>query len=100
MCIRDSNYTFEKMFSGGYFGGLCLFVLKAASKEGLFSGPGTKRLNGIAELTAEEANSYVSAGHSNGNILVKCFTTAEDREKSSYIIDSLIDRTAKLVAAN
>jgi hexokinase len=98
--MNPGNYTFEKMFSGGYFGGLCLFVLKAASKEGLFSIPGTEMLNNIAELTAEEANSYLSAVNSNGNVLVKCFTNAEDREKSSYIIEGLIDRTAKLVAAN
>jgi hexokinase len=98
--MNPGNYTFEKMFSGGYFGGLCLFVLKAASKEGLFSVPGTEMLSNISELTAEEANSYVSAVNSNGNILAKCFTNAEDREKSSYIIGSLIDRTGKLVAAN
>ena len=98
--MNPGNYTFEKMFSGGYFGGLCLFVLKAASKEGLFSAPGMERLNNIAELTAEEANSYVSAVNSNGNILAKCFTDAEDREKSLYIIGSLIDRAARLVAAN
>ncbi len=98
--MNPGNYTFEKMFSGGYFGGLCLFVLKAASMEGIFSGQGTDSLNRIAELTAEEANSYVSAVSSNGNILVKCFSSEEDRNKSSYIIDNLIDRTAKLVAAN
>jgi hexokinase len=98
--MNPGNYTFEKMFSGGYFGGLCLFVLKAASKEGLFSGSGSERLNSIAELTAEEANSYVSDVNSNGNILVECFTDAKDRERSLYIIESLIDRAAKLVAAN
>ena len=98
--MNPGNYTFEKMFSGGYFGGLCLFVLKAASKEGLFSGQGSEKLNSIAELSAEEANNYVSAVNSNGNVLVKCFADTEDKEKSSYIIESLIDRTAKLVAAN
>lgn len=28
---NPGNYTFEKMFSGGYFGGLCLTVLKATA---------------------------------------------------------------------
>jgi hexokinase len=98
--MNPGNYTFEKMFSGGYFGGLCLFVLKTASNEGLFSVPGTEMLNNIAELTAEEANSYISADKTNNNILVKCFSNEGDRENSSYIIDNLIDRTAKLVAAN
>ena len=98
--MNPGNYTFEKMFSGGYFGNLCLFVLKAASKEGIFSWQGTVGLNSIEELTAEEANSYVSAVSSDDNKLVKCFTDAEDRERSLYIIESLIDRAARLVAAN
>jgi hexokinase len=77
--MNPGNYTFEKMFSGGYFGGLCLFVLKTASNEGLFSVPGTEMLNNIAELTAEEANSYISADKTNNNILVKCFSNEGDR---------------------
>jgi len=98
--MNPGDYTFEKMFSGGYFGGLCLFVLKAASKDGLFSGPASGKLNNIIELSAEEANRYVSGAGSDDNILLKCFIAEEDRKISSFIIDSLISRTARLVAAN
>ena len=35
--INPIDYKFEKMFAGGYFGGLCLTVLKAAAKEGVFT---------------------------------------------------------------
>ena len=34
---NPGSYKFEKMFSGGYFGGLALFILKAAADEGVFS---------------------------------------------------------------
>ena len=35
--INPGDYTFEKMMSGGYLGGLCLTALKAASEEGVFA---------------------------------------------------------------
>lgn len=98
--LNPGNYTFEKMFSGGYFGGLCLYVLKAAAKEGLFSSQTTGRLSDIRELSSEETNSYVANTGSNGNVLADCFTDSYDKRNSSYIIDSMISRTAKLVAAN
>ena len=98
--MNPGNYIFEKMFSGGYFGGLCLFVLKAAAKEGLFSNQISGRLNDIRELSAEEANSFVSDINTENNVLMSCFSAEEDKRCSSYIIDTLIDRAAKLVAAN
>jgi hexokinase len=98
--MNPGNYAYEKMFSGGYFGGLCLFVLKAAAKEGLFSSQTSGRLGNIMELSSEETNRYVANSSSNENVLVKCFTDNEDKKSSQFIIDNIIDRTAKLVAAN
>lgn len=98
--MNPGNYTFEKMFSGGYFGGLCLFVLKRAANEGLFSAQTCGMLSEIKELSSEEANSFVANTDSNENILVKCFTDNEDKRNISYIIDNIINRTARLVAAN
>ena len=97
--MNPGDYTFEKMFSGGYFGGLCLYVLKTAATEGLFTAQASMDLNKIVELTAEEANSFVANISSKENALTKCLT-GEDKKISSYIIDNLINRTARLVAAN
>jgi len=94
------NYTFEKMISGGYFGGLCLTVLKAAAKEGVFSHQATNNLITISDLSSGDANNFAVDRNAHGNILTDCFTEHEDSEKCHYIIDSLIDRAAKLVAAN
>jgi hexokinase len=98
--MNPGDYTFEKMFSGGYFGGLCLHVLKTAATEGLISARAALDLNKIVELTSEEANSFVANISSQENALTKCLTGEEDKKISLYIIDNLINRTARLVASN
>ena len=97
---NPGNYTFEKMFSGGYFGGLCLTVLKAAAGEGLFSRGSTDLINEVSSLTSEQANSFVAGLDQGDNPLNDCFREKHDAETCSQIIDNLIDRAAKLVAAN
>ncbi len=98
--MNPGNYSFEKMFSGGYFGDLCLTVLKAAAYEGLLSADGTERLNKIGELSTGETNNFVANMNSADNILADCFTPGQDRNVSVHIVDNMIDRAAKLVAAN
>lgn len=97
---NPSEYTFEKMFSGGYFGGLCLTVLQSAAEENLFSSEAAACIKRIDSLTAEEANDFLLGDDSEGNILNKCFKDESDRQASSQIIDALIDRASLMVAAN
>ena len=94
------SYKFEKMFSGGYFGGLCLFVLKAAAEEGVFSDQTAKEIYKIAELASWDANSYVAEQVTQENPLMESKVNSNDAESCKYIIDALIDRAAKLVAAS
>ena len=97
---NPGNYTFEKMFSGGYFGGLCLTILKAAATEGVLSAEAGERLNDIGDLTTGEANNFVANPGSADNILSDRLTDANDSIVAAHIIDTLIDRAAVLVAAN
>ncbi len=97
---NPGNYTFEKMFSGGYFGGLCLTTLKAAAMEGVLSAEAGERLNDIIDLTTGEANNFVTNPGSADNILSDQLTDAQDRAAAAHIIDTLIDRAAVLVASN
>lgn len=97
---NPSEYTFEKMFSGGYFGGLCLTVLQSAADENIFSGESASRIKKVDSLTAEEANDFLLDRGSNQNILYSCFKRESDRESASQIIDALIDRASFLVAGN
>jgi hexokinase len=98
--VDPGSYTFEKMFSGGYFGGLCLTVLKAAAGEGLLSGEASERLIKISDLPTGEANNFVANKKSADNILLDCLAEEHDRRIGAKIINTLIDRAAKLVAAN
>ena len=97
---NPDSYKFEKMFSGGYFGGLVLFVLKAAAREGVFSDKSAKGIAEIAELTSWDANSYVAEQAARENPLVAYVMNLNDAESCKTIIDALIDRAAKLVAGS
>ncbi len=98
--MNPGNYTFEKMFSGGYFGGLCLTVLKAAAAEGVFSQPAGEFLNSLTELSSNDASNIVSDQGSEKSKFKECFKVRNDEVSCKEIIESLIERAAKLVAAN
>ena len=97
---NPGSYKFEKMFSGGYFGGLTLFVLKAAATEGVFSELSAGKILLIDDLPSWEANEFAAGNISKGNILNRCFRDGEDAGNCRQIIDTLIDRAAKLVGAS
>ncbi len=98
--VDPGSYTFEKMFSGGYFGGLCLSVLKAASGEGVFSTRTAQMLESLKELSSNDANSFAADPRPDLNVLKDCLADERDAENCRRIIDSLIDRAAALVTAN
>ncbi len=91
---------FEKMFSGGYFGGLCLALLKTAANEGLFSKEAAEKVKAIEDLTSEQANEFAENRNAEGNVLAGCFSDDNDASTAFLLIDTLIDRASVLVAAN
>ncbi len=96
--VNPGDYTFEKMISGGYLGGLCLMALKTASAEGLFTVTTAEKIKSLNELTSEELNSFISRDISGS--LSNCIDTPGDDEIVVAIIESIIHRAAKLVAGN
>jgi hexokinase len=96
---NPGNYSFEKMFSGGYFGGLCLHALKTAAEEGVFSAGTGAAIKALKELTAEDASRFVS-GNADRGPLQLAMKENSDGESCARIINSLIDRSALLVAGN
>ena len=94
------SYKFEKMFSGGYFGSLTLFVLKKAAKEGLFSVATAGRINNLPDLQTVDASSFAEGQLSLDHPLNKAVTDPKDAEMCREIINSLIDRAAILVAGS
>jgi hexokinase len=98
--IDPGKYTFEKMFSGGYFGGLCLCVLKTAASEGVFTAESAALIRHVTDLSSNDANGFFDDKKNDDNTLKKCFPGKQDAEKCEFIINTIIDRAAKLVAAN
>ncbi len=94
------RHTFEKMFSGGYFGGICLSILKAAAKEGIFSGSTGSNILSMTELSSEEVDDFVTISAPDRGPLYKCMTDKPDEESCINIIESTVERAGKLVAAN
>jgi hexokinase len=94
------RYTFEKMIAGGYFGGLCTTALKMAAAEEVFSAETTVKLKSIGELTSEEVNKFVCGIDLVANPLAAILVTKDDHTAAAEIINALIQRAAKLVAAN
>ncbi len=100
MTKTPGKYTFEKMFAGGYFGGLCTTALKQAADEGLFSDKSAKKLGEVDEFSSEEVNKFVLAIEPENCLVSKVFVDEEDKKIATLIIEALIERAAKLVAAN
>jgi hexokinase len=98
--VNPGQYKFEKMIAGGYLGGLCLSTLKYAAKENLFTEGTASGIISLTELSSEDVNHFVSKSKSGRGPLFNVIKEATDEESCIGIIESLIDRAAKLVAAN
>jgi len=98
--VNPGDYKFEKMFAGGYFGGLCLSTLKSAAKEGVFTSGTSSKILELDDLSSEDLNNFVLKPVSGRGPLISCIMDKADELSCIEIIECLIDRAAKLVAAN
>ncbi|WP_372948733.1 hexokinase family protein [Mariniphaga sp.] len=97
---QPGRYTFEKMISGGYFGGLCTTTLKMAAAEEVFSSETKVKMKNMDELTSEEVNNFVSGVDLPANTLTTVLMSKQDKEAAAEIINAMITRSAKLTAAS
>jgi hexokinase len=97
---NPGNYAFEKMISGAYLGNLCLHILKRAALENIFTKETALQILELPNLSSEDASNLDSMYGSKLNPLGRCITSEEDEINCVTLIDNLIDRAAKLVAAN
>lgn len=98
--VNPGSYKFEKMISGGYFGGLSLFVLKAAAREGFLTEKTSEALLDLKDISTGEVNAFVSGECSEAGILPDIIKDPGDNEACKIIINNLIDRASKLVAGS
>jgi hexokinase len=94
------RYTFEKMISGGYFGGLCTTALKMAAAEDVFSAESKVKMKEMGELTSEEVNKFVCGIDLPANTLSAVLVSKDDKTAAAEIINVMITRAAKLTAAS
>lgn len=91
--LPDTGYYIgEKMCSGRYLGTLCMYILKAAAKEGIFSDYATGVIEKMTEVTTPTIDKWGRGK------LPKGFS-AEDKVNLVYIINELFDRAARFAAS-
>lgn len=98
--LDPGKYTFEKMFSAGYFGSLCLKALQRASRQGLLSGMVGVQLVAAEDLETKDVNSFMRFPQGDNPLAAICATgTERDRVAIWCVLDGLIERAARVVAA-
>ena len=97
--LDPGQYTFEKMFSGAYFGPLCLKALQQAGEEGLLSAGLIERFSATEELQTKDVNSFMRYPRGDNSLAQICSSGIEqERTTVWHLVDCLIERAAKVVA--
>ena len=97
--LDPGMYTFEKMFSGGYFGPLCLKALQEAGRQGLLSGIAAEQLLTATELETKDVNSFLRSPQGDNPLATICANAADhDGAAVWHVLDGLIERAARVVA--
>ncbi|MHC4120384.1 MAG: hexokinase family protein [Planctomycetota bacterium] len=98
--LDPGKYTFEKMFSGGYLGALCLKALQQAVRQGLVSGIVGEQLLAAGDVETKDVNDFMRHPQGDNPLAVICAEAAvQDRAAVWYVLDGLIERAARVVAA-
>lgn len=100
--VNPGQYFQEKVSSGGYFGAYSRVVILDAVEKGLFTPEAAESLKGIASLETKDADNYLHNPQDVDNALVQALKdgSQEDRETLFWLLDSLLERAAKLMACS
>lgn len=98
--INPGEYTFEKMISGRYLGELFFTVVRKAALEGLFTDYFTCRIKSVDFITTREMNDFLHYPYAGNKLSECCQAGSDDHIILYYLIDSIIERAARLVTVN
>lgn len=85
-------YTAEKMISGRYLGQVCMYTLKMAAAEGLFSERASEIIEKMTEVVTPTIDKWGSGRFPKG-------FNSEDRVNLVYIINEIFERSARCIAS-
>ncbi len=99
--LNPGTYVMEKMCSGGYLGPVTLVMLKQAASEGLFTKPVAEKIQSIEKLAAMDMDKFLYAPRNTETLLGGAVAegTQEDADMLYTLLDSAIDRCARLATA-
>jgi len=102
--VNPGQAKFEKKISGGYLGGLVFVLVMAAVRDGLLSETFKTSIRAINTITTIDANEFLHFPYGENLLSSCCSRNSEEGQKDRitlyYLIDSLVERAAKLVAIN
>ena len=86
------EFTAEKMISGRYLGQLCMYTLKMAAAEGVFSERAAEMIEKMTEVTTPTIDKWGSGRFPKG-------LSSEDKVNLVYIINEIFERSARCIAS-
>ncbi|NTW71425.1 MAG: hexokinase [Eubacteriaceae bacterium] len=101
--INPGEHIFEKMISGAYLGAMVLETLKRASEEEFISSGFSREIQALDKLSSATVSEFYENSRCYGDILrdlIDGYGTDNDRKAVYFIIDNLLERSAKILAIN
>ncbi|MCF7915918.1 MAG: hexokinase [Spirochaetaceae bacterium] len=97
---RPGFYRFEKMISGAYLGPLGSRVLEEAIDAGLFSPDTAAEIKAMLPLDTVIMDRFLHNPYSRDNPLAQACSHSADRSICFCLLDTVIERAAKMAAVN
>jgi hexokinase len=98
--VDPGMYTFEKMISGGYLGGLYRAVLAKAACEKLFSPGAADLVRRLPPMETRDLGIFLSGPAVRTGPIALALPTDEDFDLAYNLAERLVERAAKLTAVN
>jgi hexokinase len=97
---NPGDHAFEKMISGKYQGSLLLAVLKKGAIDGMFSTHFARRISEIDDISTMEMDKFLYHPYGDNILSLCCDEFSDDHMTLYYLIDSIVERAAKLITIN
>ncbi|MCE5257368.1 MAG: hexokinase [Spirochaetaceae bacterium] len=97
--LNPGFYTFEKMISGAYLGGLFTLTLKSASRAGLFSAGTAASIDSASPFTTSDMGAFLADKEKAGSVH-NLMAKEGELAIAFCIAEEIVDRAARLSAVN